>query len=53
MSGKGSKQRPKSVDDETFGAEFDRIFGRAEVHRADTDSAAEVHSVTEVHDRSA
>ena len=26
MSGKGDTPRPKSVDEETFGAEWDRIF---------------------------
>lgn len=27
MSGKGSKQRPQSVDSETFASNWDQIFG--------------------------
>lgn len=30
MSGKGSTPRPKSVDEETFGSNWDRIFGSNE-----------------------
>ena len=30
MSGKGSAPRPKSVDDETFGDNWERTFGKPE-----------------------
>lgn len=30
MSGKGDKPRPKSVDDETYGSNWDRIFSQGE-----------------------
>ena len=39
MSGKGSAPRPKSVDDETFGDNWERTFGQPQQEQQEPDHA--------------